>query len=75
MKKLLIIIKDMLRGVILVYLILYYSLMPIIISILPVIPYIITNDPNYMWLMLISVGVGISYGIKLWEGDFIDRHM
>lgn len=62
-------------GVISVYWILFCSITPILICMIPVIPYILTNEPNWMWLMFLSFPIGVSCGMRMWEPDFISRHL
>ena len=67
--------STLLRGVISVYWLLICMIIPILICMIPVIPYILTNEPNWMWLMLLSIPIGMSCAMKMWEPDFISRYL
>jgi len=62
-------------DVISVYWVLFCSITPILICMIPVIPYILTNEPNWMWLMLLSLPIGVTVDIKMWELDFISKYL
>lgn len=47
---------------------------PLFIGVIPVIPAIIFNSPNCMWLMLVSAPMGIAVSMQTWDPDFIIRN-
>ena len=49
-----------------IFKILYWALTPIIVAILPVIPYCLTNDGEWMLLMIISMPVGSVLMKRMW---------
>lgn len=58
-----------------VFVILFAVLFPFIICLLPIIPYGITDNPLWLISMILTVPIGIAYGIYMWEGDFLERNL
>ena len=68
--------NPILKGIINVYLILFYALFPMIIALLPVIPYIINEKYCWsLWFMLISFPLCVSLYMKFWNSEFLDKRI
>ena len=65
----------MIKQLISLYWILFCAITPYIICMIPVIPYIVFNVPNWLWLMLVSIPIGISTALKMWTSDYILKHL
>jgi hypothetical protein len=48
-------------------------LTPIIIGIMPVIPFLLTDNSNWMWLIILSFPFGIATAMKTWDIKFLNK--
>lgn len=66
--------KSVLWNIISIYWIFWVAFCPLIICMLPVLPYLITENGNWLFLMILSVPIGFAVGYKMWNIDYIGRY-
>lgn len=59
--------KEMIKSIIVFYKILFYALTPIIITMSPAIPYMITNNGAYMFGLFLTLPLGAAIAMKFWD--------
>ena len=50
-----------------IYLLLFWAFTPIVISILPVIPYLITNDATWLIALFLSIPLAATAALTCWD--------
>lgn len=50
-----------------IYLVLFFALTPIVIGASPIIPYIITNNETWLFLLFLSIPICVATALKFWE--------
>lgn len=57
----------MIKEIISIYKILFYALTPVIVSVLPIVPYIIPNNGAYMFGLFLTLPLGAALAMKFWD--------
>lgn len=45
----------------------FVLLTPLVVCVLPVIPYVLTNNEQWMWFLIVTIPAGMSLLMILWE--------
>ena len=67
---------SVLKNMLNIYLFMFFALFPLIVGMLPTIPYMINDSYSWsMWFMFVSFPLGIALAMKFWEPDFMEKHI
>jgi hypothetical protein len=59
--------KNFIKELKTIYLLLFMAFTPIVIGILPIIPYLITNNESWLFLLFLSQPCAVAAALKCWE--------